>query len=597
MKKARHTLLARAAFPSQEDGGVALGHLFDQGEDVLHGRTFPQHLFASQVIAEVFDLPAHTAFFVDAFEDMEEFGVLERLAQKIVGALVGGLQRGFDRGVGGHHHHLDRGVLFARGSKHRHAIDRVHFQVGHHRVKGVFLQEGYRLLAAARDGATMPLLLQVGLKKDAHFFFVVDNQDVHAFSFEGRQLPLSFIGRFLQHFAGKAARKGVFEVMADPTEEEPFVEETRSWKRRWLINLSLVIVSGLVALALGEIALRIFYTPQAPTIPHRSHHHTRLPNSSARWTSAQGEFDTRVRFNSHGLRGSEPDLGREHLWVFMGDSMIEALQVPEEETVTYFLEEELGDAYTVMNAGVGGYSPILMRLRLEALLEKLAPEEPDLVLLGLFPNDLEEEYMYRVAAYEDRQGQVLIVTPGVLRGPLGRLKTFIFRHSVLFQLLQKTFGDPGMERNARVDPHFPSEEVLYPFRPAWTESEKRVWSTLFRSIGEIRNVCESRGIDLVIVIGPPGHQVNAEAWKTGKQEMNFPADYAVESTSFQDEIIKRARRIGIPTIDLLPEFKKHPSPEDLYFDYDGHWTAAGHQFAAEVIHEKLRELENEEESF
>ncbi|MCA9447658.1 MAG: SGNH/GDSL hydrolase family protein [Candidatus Omnitrophica bacterium] len=392
--------------------------------------------------------------------------------------------------------------------------------------------------------------------------------------------------------------RGLVWAMADDYEDDE-VQDFGSRKKRGVIfTLVTLLLSIGVALPLAEFASRLIYTPQVPTIPHPVYHHTRLANSTARWTSSQGEFDTTVSFNSFALRGSEPDLGKEHLWLIMGDSLIEALQVPEEETACRYLADQLGDGYTVMNAGVGGYSPVLSWLRLRALLEDLSPKVPEKVVLCMFPNDLEEEYIYRFTAYKDKKGEVLMVTPGLLRGPVGQLKAWAFRHSEIVQLLQKSFGNIGNERQTKVDPYYLSDNVLYPYRVVWTQKEKEVWAEMFRSIGDIKRLCDSTGIDLAIAIIPAGHQIDGETWKTGKKEMysNIETDYVEDSTSFQDEIIKRSRRIDIPTIDLLPEFKEHPQPKDLYFDFDGHWTAEGNRFAATVIERRLMEMEAKDEN-
>ncbi len=373
--------------------------------------------------------------------------------------------------------------------------------------------------------------------------------------------------------------------------------ETRDRSRGWIGKLLLALGSILFAFMMGELILHLVYTPQVPTIPQAVYHHTRPTDSPYRWTSVHDEFDMTVSFNSLALRGSEPDLSKENLWLFMGDSLIEALQVSEEQTVTRFLETNLGEDHTVLNAGVGGYSPLLMYLRLKELLEQLAPKTPQKILLGIFPNDLEEEYVYRSAAYRDAEGHIFAVTPGVMRGPIGRLRTSLFQYSMIFQIIQRTFiGGEGRVAQPKINPYLPSENVIFPFRNQWTDAEREIWSRVFRSIGDIERLCHSKGIELILVIIPPGHQIGPDVWKTGKQAMNFPEDFQVQNTTFQNEILTRARRIGVRAIDLLPDLKEHPSPEDLYFDFDGHWTAEGNRFAAEIILKKLNEDEEDEEN-
>lgn len=385
-------------------------------------------------------------------------------------------------------------------------------------------------------------------------------------------------------------------MMAEnPGDHRVDYEEPRP-QRGWKANLLLFLASLLIALILGDLLLRLVSTPAVPTLPHAIYHHTRPANSTNRWKSPREEFDQIVSFNSFALRGKEPDLSAPHQWFFLGDSMIEALQVPEEETLCAQMNRLLGDSHYVLNGGVGGYSPLLILLRLEEVLKIWPVASPEKILVGLFPNDLEEEYLYRSMAYKDKDGNIFASTPRVLRSRLGKIWTQVFEYSRIAQLVRKGFATEDREpvSSTRINPSKPSEKIVYPFRTQWTAPERTIWGEMFRSIGRLQQLCQSKGIELTLVIIPPGHQVSPDAWKTGKQVMGFPPDFLVESTSFQDEILNRARRIGVKTIDLLTDFRSHPSPKDLYFDFDGHWTTEGNRFAAEVIVRKLAEGENRE---
>lgn len=358
-------------------------------------------------------------------------------------------------------------------------------------------------------------------------------------------------------------------------------------KRGWITNSLLVLGSIVFAVLVGEILLRLFAAPPVPTIPHSIYHHTRPDAGNFRWASSQDEFDVRVSFNSLAFRGEEPDLNRERLWVVMGDSMVEAMQVEEEETFCSLLEKKLGPDYTLLNAGVGGYSPVLILLRFTDLLNRIDPKVPERLIVCLFPNDLEEEFLYRSMAYKDLEGEVIAVTPGVLRGRVGKLRTRLFEYSRFWRLAQKAIIPNEEERVQKIDPFFPSDRILYPFRAKWTDAERLVWGDFFRSLGNLGLLCERKGIELTLIIIPPGHQVDREAWKSGKQTMGFRPDGMVESTTFQDEITARGRRIGLEVLDLLPAFKEHPNPKELYFDYDGHWTVEGNRFAADMVFEMI----------
>ncbi len=340
-----------------------------------------------------------------------------------------------------------------------------------------------------------------------------------------------------------------------------------------------ILLGAILSVILLEVGLRLCVTPRVVTLPHPTYLHARIPNSEGLWTSPKGEFSQVIHFNSLGLRGVEPKVDRKHRLLILGDSMIEALQVPEEETLCSLLQEGLGTECLVVNAGVGGYSPLLMRLRLPELLEQI---QPQMVIAGIFPNDLEEEFHYWHMATLDENGYPLAVACTAFTTWPGRLDVALFRVSTMWKFLHspKPLITPEALSGNKGEP---SAGIIYPFRDDWTEPEEEAWREISRSIAEMWRLCDSHGAAFRLLLIPPGNQVSPDAWKTGKQVMGFGPEEWVTTTTFQEEAINRTRRIGIAATDLLPPFREHPTPATLYFDTDGHWTPAGHQLAAQVL--------------
>jgi hypothetical protein len=346
--------------------------------------------------------------------------------------------------------------------------------------------------------------------------------------------------------------------------------------RRILLTILLGVGLGILLLEMG---LRFLVIGRVVALPHPLYLLSRIPDSEGKWISAKGEFNQVIHFNSLGLRGHEPSLNRHHRYLVLGDSMIEALQVREEETLCQLLQEGLGNECTVVNAGMGGYSPLLMRLRLPELLEQIHPQ---MVLVGLFPNDLEEEHRYWRQAELDENGSPHAVVCQVFQSTLGRLDDTLFRHMALWRLLH--LPEPLNQLDSIPDRQGePPEGVIYPFRKHWTDPEEEAWSEISKSMAEIERLCHLAEARLHILLIPPGNQVSPEAWKTGKRMMGFGPDDWISTATFQEEAMARTHRIGIPATDLLPPFRAHPNPGTLYFDTDGHWTPAGHQWAAQTL--------------
>jgi hypothetical protein len=45
--------------------------------------------------------------------------------------------------------------------------------------------------------------------------------------------------------------------------------------------------------------------------------------------------------------------------------------------------------------------------------------------------------------------------------------------------------------------------------------------------------------------------------------------------------------MGVPCVDLLPRFRRSSREERLYWPFNTHWNAAGHDLAAEILDDFL----------
>jgi len=163
-------------------------------------------------------------------------------------------------------------------------------------------------------------------------------------------------------------------------------------------------IATLFALVGAEIFLRYVY-PLGGAIyqldKHRFQEHR--PNSSKIYVhlEANGGQRVRVDINSYGFRG--PEFSREHPGtriILYGDSFTVAEYTVWENTFGEVLEEELGQQYPdveVLNAGVVGYGPDQVSLRIREDLEQLNPE---IVILLVFSGndfgDLIRNKIYRL---------------------------------------------------------------------------------------------------------------------------------------------------------------------------------------------------------
>jgi hypothetical protein len=116
----------------------------------------------------------------------------------------------------------------------------------------------------------------------------------------------------------------------------------------------------------------------------------------------------------------------------------------------------------------------------------------------------------------------------------------------------------------------------------------RDWAQSYEYILLIRDLLSEQRIDFWVTVYPYGLQISRREWNNGRQFWGFKPD-TVYSTRPQEYVEGFCQRNGIRTINMLQDFKKASETVfPLYWDYNGHWVAAGHEVVARAL---FRELE------
>lgn len=158
------------------------------------------------------------------------------------------------------------------------------------------------------------------------------------------------------------------------------------------VNLLLIIIGTFIGFFLCEAGLRLYYFGSFKEPLPESH--LRQPHETLGWclrpdkTAFQQTLDysVRVRFNSKGLRDVEHNYEKNDdvfRIVILGDSFMEAYQVPLEKSFPRLLEKTLNEKFAkkveVINLGVGGYGTAQEYLYLK---EEGLRYKPDLIMLA-----------------------------------------------------------------------------------------------------------------------------------------------------------------------------------------------------------------------
>jgi hypothetical protein len=377
---------------------------------------------------------------------------------------------------------------------------------------------------------------------------------------------------------------------------------------RRLAPLVLILFGCLAAFLLLETALRVYdATRPLPPEPRGSFwkqlhgygwlHH---PGIEGRWFDERGEFSVAVKMSSHGLRDVEHDWAKPagtFRILVLGDSYMEAVQVELEQIFARQLEKELrarGRAVEVINASASdwGTDNALVYLREEGW-----RYSPDLVLLAF------------TTANDVRNNSVVLNQRVPNPNPWKPTFTVAADGKLVFHPM----------------PQLPPPEPLVPPRPWWRGS--RALSFFANRIGPFVASSEpapdakkddfSRTLpaDMLVYSPEPPPEID-EAWKvtkalvleTKKEAGAHGARFAMvlvdgpwtyydawwQLMTMWDEKARRwnparpnevlgefAREAGIESLDLRTAFTTKKGEERLYFEFDPHWTAAGHRLAAQ----------------
>ena len=253
------------------------------------------------------------------------------------------------------------------------------------------------------------------------------------------------------------------------------------------------------------------------------------------------EYDVLVKSNSLGFRGEEPS---EHPKIlFLGDSFVFAGQVSERASFSRLLDEQ-NPSISILNGGVAGYGT-QQALNLWKLQEKHLLVEKTVLYL-FWGNDLSDNQQYlKGEVTKEQEPSVFPLAPARYSRLYGRLYLLL------------------VEDDSRLEEKRRQLEILY-------DSEKRDEVLPATEIALLRfeKQCQHQRIACSLVLIPP-----VEAFAD--------VEMAEEVLASIQLIIPR----GMERIDLFSELQKRGGVE-LYFRYDPHWNAKGHQAVATILQQQ-----------
>ncbi len=378
-----------------------------------------------------------------------------------------------------------------------------------------------------------------------------------------------------------------------------------------------LLVTLAVCITAMEWTLRVL---RYGSIAHLSGEHVlRGPHPTRGWALLAGErayqrsldYAVEVVINDLGQRDRPHAYEREagvFRAVVLGDSFMEAYQVPLEQSLPFLLQERLSDRRVeVINLGVGGYGTAQQLLALE---EEGLRYRPDLVVLAFFTgNDIQnnsralqtelfgedhaESYARPYARTASLTGAIEWTPPDYARisreaekaqrrraSPWRAAIRFV-QPTVLANLVRQAFGRIGTWVGLPPAPPkaYFGRTLLEDFEsPAWDEA----WLVTQRLILEMKRVSAAAGADFALLVVPGKLQVDpAFRAQASAQYGGVRLDVGRVNRGLTDFCEEN----DVALIDPTPRLaSRTEAGEQFYYQLeDHHWNPLGHDVATDLL--------------
>lgn len=275
------------------------------------------------------------------------------------------------------------------------------------------------------------------------------------------------------------------------------------------------------------------------------------------------DYRVPIRINQLSLRGAEVE--GPGCWVVVGDSFALSIQVPEEQTFEAIAEGLVGCA--VWNAGVDGYSTWQASGRYANLADD--PGVDGAVVLFFLGNDYRDnEHLRR--GYPTDPPRPVFEPPA-----MDSATRLLFQHSALYAHVRVAQRRAVVASGNDVANWRRELELFH------QDGDLRsVVDTSRRALTEIRDYTTSKGDDLVVLVAPPAFQIHSER-AAGTMEMVGLDPARMDLDAPRQALLGLLDELGIAACD--PTDALLASDQDVYFRYDGHWNARGHQIVGETL--------------
>lgn len=365
-------------------------------------------------------------------------------------------------------------------------------------------------------------------------------------------------------------------------------------EKTYLLNIALLVLAIVAFLFVMEILVRLFvHKIDFHIILDKDIGALRKPNSHG---INEGTY-YKVKFDINSLGFREKDFEKEKPYnlyriAFIGDSILEGVQVGYDERFTKVLEEKLNRnenkyKFEVLNFGIGGVG---ISEEYSILKRYVLQYKPDMVILALSNGDIRQNIhsksdreLPHITYYDINDNEDLIEVPYVAS-----------RFEYLYHFLRKTrlslyLYEKYLNLNIKLmsnKENVPSEYGV--FMKDYDSKWDRAWNVTEKILLSIKNEVESNNSSFLLVISSHLPQIDQNRWNEIMNE--YPATKSKEwdlrkPNKMLTDLCNKNR---IKCIDSFDSFKRGASKNKLYIQNDdGHLSKNGHELMAQLIYDEI----------
>lgn len=410
----------------------------------------------------------------------------------------------------------------------------------------------------------------------------------------------------------------------------------------WWTRLTLITIGFIIGIVTLEFGLNIF--APSPSIPKRMFlqpdrytGYKGIPNMEGTWR--EGKIESYVKMNSLGFRDDEYGYGKNEgvfRIVVLGDSFTLGLQVELDKTYHSILENKLNSSgngtFEVINLGLDGFSTGQQYLAFKHYGLKY---QPDLVILAFFiRNDVRENSLWLSSLLAGKSiDQFKRYHPFFVLND-GKLEELPFEVKVgrsnrnteqnrgvrslpvrffpnIYYSLREWAGETlwladslwklGIKKSGPVNQSelkknrirnrilMDSNVYAEEYTPEWRDA----WEVTKALILKLAQELEMDKIKFLVVVIPDEREFRPDRWDRILKEYPYLKHFKFDLRKPEHILSGFLEANNISYLLLRPEFEKYSQEtgKDLHFhySYDNHWNTNGHELAARLIYEKLRD--------